>query len=106
MIEDFVRQLLTALEDRKQDYVDALIASATAHEHNRGAVRGLEDAITAVKAVQTLYNIGPAPEPNLTILYSPRLPEGFRRFACKVAIDTSSLQWLGDPPMRSPFAHA
>src|SRR4029434_2926567 len=43
---------------------------------------------------------GPAPEPNLTIWYSPRLPEGFRRFSAKVAIDTSSLQFESDEIMR------
>ena len=50
--------------------------------------------------LQTLYNLGPAPEPNLTIWYSPRLPDGFRRFAAKVAIDTSSIQFESDEIMR------
>jgi formate C-acetyltransferase len=50
--------------------------------------------------LQTLYNLGPAPEPNLTIWYSPRLPEAFRRFAAKVAIDTSSIQFESDEIMR------
>jgi len=52
------------------------------------------------RMLQTLYNLGPAPEPNLTIWYSPRLPDGFRRFAAKVAIDTSSLQFESDEIMR------
>ncbi len=38
---------------------------------------------TSFRFLQTLYNLGPAPEPNLTIWYSPRLPDGFRRFAAK-----------------------
>ena len=49
---------------------------------------------------QTLYNLGPAPEPNLTIWYSPNMPDGFRNFACKVAIDTSALQFESDEIMR------
>ncbi|MGZ8361538.1 MAG: pyruvate formate lyase family protein, partial [Allosphingosinicella sp.] len=53
--------------------------------------------------LQTLYNLGPAPEPNLTIWYSPRLPEPFRRFAVKVSIDTSSLQFESDEIMRSAW---
>lgn len=53
--------------------------------------------------LHTLYNLGPAPEPNLTIWYSPRLPEPFRRFAAKVAIDTSSLQFESDEIMRSAW---
>jgi formate C-acetyltransferase len=55
---------------------------------------------TSFRFLQTLYNLGPAPEPNLTIWYSPRLPEPFRRFAAKVAIDTSSIQFESDEIMR------
>jgi formate C-acetyltransferase len=55
---------------------------------------------TSFRFLQTLYNLGPAPEPNLTIWYSPRLPDGFRRFATKVSIDTSSLQFESDEIMR------
>ncbi len=55
---------------------------------------------TSFRFLQTLYNLGPAPEPNLTIWYSPRLPDGFRSFASKVAIDTSSIQFESDEIMR------
>ena len=55
---------------------------------------------TSFRFLQTLYNLGPAPEPNLTIWYSPRLPDGFRNFAVKVAIDTSSIQFESDEIMR------
>ncbi|HJS58933.1 MAG TPA: formate C-acetyltransferase [Vicinamibacteria bacterium] len=55
---------------------------------------------SSFRFLQTLYNLGPAPEPNLTIWYSPRLPEAFRRFASKVAIDTSSIQFESDEIMR------
>jgi formate C-acetyltransferase len=55
---------------------------------------------TSFRFLQTLYNLGPAPEPNLTIWYSPRLPDGFRRFATKVAIETSSIQFESDEIMR------
>jgi formate C-acetyltransferase len=58
---------------------------------------------TSFRLLQTLYNLGPAPEPNLTIWYSPRLPDGFRRFAAKVAIDTSALQFESDTIMRSAW---
>ena len=56
---------------------------------------------TSFRFLHTLYNLGPAPEPNLTIWYSPRLPDGFRRFAAKVAIDTSALQFESDAIMRA-----
>ena len=55
---------------------------------------------TSFRFLQTLYNLGPAPEPNLTIWYSPSLPDGFRSFAAKVAIDTSSIQFESDEIMR------
>ena len=55
---------------------------------------------TSFRFLQTLYNLGPAPEPNLTIWYSPQLPDEFRNFAAKVAIDTSSIQFESDEIMR------
>ena len=55
---------------------------------------------SSFRLLQTLYNLGPAPEPNLTVWYSARLPEGFRHFAAQVAIDTSSLQFESDEIMR------
>ncbi|WP_299537780.1 formate C-acetyltransferase [uncultured Streptomyces sp.] len=58
---------------------------------------------TTFRALQTLYNLGPAPEPNLTVLWSPRLPEGFKAFASQVAIDTSAPQFESDELMRPKY---
>ena len=58
---------------------------------------------SSFRILQTLYNLGPAPEPNLTIWYSARMPDGFRRFAANVAIATSSLQFESDEIMRQAW---
>lgn len=58
---------------------------------------------TTFRALQTLYNLGPAPEPNLTVFWSRLLPAGFKEFASRVAIDTSALQFESDDLMRPKY---
>src|SRR5688500_4488076 len=106
IVDDFVIKLRIVRFLRTPDYDDLFAGDPTWVTESIG---GMGDdgrplvTKTSFRFLQTLYNLGPAPEPNLTIWYSPRLPEGFRSFAAKVAIDTSSIQFESDEIMRSAW---
>jgi formate C-acetyltransferase len=103
IVDDFVIKLRIVRFLRTPEYDDLFAGDPTWVTESIG---GMSDdgrplvTKTSFRFLQTLYNLGPAPEPNLTIWYSPRLPDGFRRFSAKVAIDTSSLQFENDEIMR------
>ncbi|MDO5061383.1 MAG: pyruvate formate lyase family protein [Actinomycetaceae bacterium] len=55
---------------------------------------------TSFRLLQTLVNLGPAPEPNITLFWSEKLPEGYKRFCARISIETSSVQYEADEQIR------
>jgi formate C-acetyltransferase len=99
IIDDFVIKLRIVRFLRTPEYDDIFAGDPVWVTETIGGIgedgRSLVTK-TAFRYLQTLYNLGPAPEPNLTILWSKDLPKGFRDFASRVSIDTSSLQFESD----------
>src|SRR5690242_14708794 len=106
IIDDFVIKLRIVRFLRTPEYDDLFAGDPTWVTES---IAGMGDdgrplvTKTSFRFLHTLYNLGSAPEPNLTIWYSPRLPDNFRKFAAKVAIDTSALQFESDSLMRTAW---
>ncbi|KAB1069416.1 formate C-acetyltransferase [Tamlana haliotis] len=110
-------------EEEAQEYIDQFVMKLRMVRHLRmsaydeifagdptwvtEAIGGMfEDGRTKVtktsfRFLNTLYNLGPSPEPNMTILWSQELPQNFKDYCAKVAIDTSSIQFENDNLMRA-----
>lgn len=103
IIDDFVMKLRMARHLRTPEYNDLFAGDPMWITESLGGMG--EDGRTLVtkstyRMLNTLYNLGPSAEPNLTVLWSARLPEAFKLYAAKVSCDTDAIQYESDDLMR------
>ena len=103
IMDHFVMKLRMVRFLRTPEYNDLFSGDPTWVTESIGGM-GLDGRTLVTKnsfrMLNTLYTLGPSPEPNLTVLWSTQLPEGFKNFCSKVSIDTSSVQYENDDLMK------
>lgn len=108
LIDQFIIKLRLVRHLRTPEYDELFAGDPTWVTESIGGMIDAKKSLvtkTSFRYLQTLINLKPSPEPNMTILYSSKLPVKFRRFCAKISILTDSIQYEGDDVMREDYGY-